>query len=443
MKLKRLYIILKVKMRKWRKIEKINKFIEKIEKLRNPVLKFLLQSDMIRFILIYLKESIFYSNKFVEYKVKDIKSYCKDKGYNIRVVEQRKIRQVCKPAYFGICEEKIIEKESPDIYIAELEEVVVTGANTFLIGECYCLYDLAMYDKERRYDLRFESLIKINNKKACVAEKKKATPIEELAEAICLVGIASYNYYHITVEILSRLAYVDEIMEYQKLPILVDSVVESIPQFARLLEFLNTKKHPVIYLGNRKRIKVKKLIYPSYNTWMPVNIHKHGMMKPEDFLIANSAIWNIRRGVLQDKTIDEERANRKIFISRRNNKTKRLVNEDKIAQLFSEYGFDIIYPEEISLEEQIKIYMHTKYFACTTGAALTNIIYAPSSAHVICIIPREYGFCLYSTIAHLLGQRCTFLNAKVVSKNEALSSDDFVLKEEECKRFLRNLYDDK
>lgn len=441
MRIKRQYIKLKVKIRKWRRNEKLNAFVKKIEKLRNPIVKCLSRSDIIRFILIYLRESIFYSNKFATYMVKDIRSYCKEKGYNIRIVEQRKVRQVCKPAYFGICEEEIAEKESPDIYIAELEDIVVTGANTFLIGDNCCLYDLATYDQEQRYDLRFESLIKIDSKKACIAEKKKAMPIEEISEAICLVGLASYNYYHITVEILSRLAYVNEVAEYQNLPILIDSVVENVPQFTRLLELLNTKKHPVVYLGNRKRIKVKRLIYPSYNTWMPVNIRKHGVMRPEDFLLSTSAIWNIRRSVLQDRTIDEEKANRKIFISRRNNKTKRLVNEEKIAQIFIQHGFEIMYPEEMSFEEQIDIYVHAKHFACTTGAALTNIIYAPLCAHVICIIPREYGFCLYSTIAHLLGQRCTFLDAKVVSKNEALSSDDFILEEECCKRFLGTLHD--
>lgn len=427
------YIIMKRIIKKWRKNKTFDKCVQKTFRIVKKV-------DNLMFILLYLREMLLYNNNVMKkYPVKSTIDYCIEKGYHYIIIEEERERQVCKPSYFELCEEEVITKKSPQIYIAELENIKVVGSNSYLIGDNYCLYDLITYDGANRYDLRFESLIKINNKEAVIAEKKNLIISEIIPKAICLVGVAAYNYYHITVEILSRLIYLDTIQEYRKLPIIVDSVVREIPQFIGLLDLINEYNHPIIYLGDRKYIQVQKLIYPSNNTWMPVNLRKHEAMKPEDFLLSSLAIWNIRTNVLMGIDLNKMNVNKKIFISRRNNKTRRLVNEEKIAALFVSHGFEIMYPEELSFKEQIQIYAQTKCFACTTGAALTNIIYASNDAHIICIIPKQYEFCLYSTIAYILGQKCTFLDAEVVEKNETLSNDDFILNEEQCERFLNTL----
>jgi len=419
--------------------DKVNEIRRKHEKVDDRIVDFLGKFDGIMTCLLYFREMLFFDNRRLgNYPTKSIKTYCNEKKHPYHCIETANMREICIPAYFEKSKEKIVHKKSPEIYVAEMKDIIITGGNSFLIGDNCCLYDLITTDTEKRYDLSFESLLHINGKRAIVAEHGKDEILDEIAEGICLVGVASYNYYHVTVEILSRLPYVDRIEEYRDKPLLVDSVLKEVPQYMELLNRINKYNHPIIYIENRKRIKVKKLIYPSYNSWMPINIRKHGMMKAEDFLLSKSAIWNIRENI-QDKENLQERCEKKVFISRRNNKNKRLVNEERIIPIFQKYGFEIVYPEEMTFQEQIELYGKTKYFACTTGAALTNIIYTANNAHIICIIPQKFGFCLYSTIAHLLGQKCTFLDAKITSSSTTLSKDDFILEESYCERFLNQL----
>lgn len=75
----------------------------------------------------------------------------------------------------------------------------------------------------------------------------------------------------------------------------------------------------------------------------------------------------------------------------------------------------------------------------TSGAALTNIIYCQEGANIICIIPEEYNFQMYSTIAYMLNLNPIFLDAKVVYRTAYTASDLFELDLEYCERFLKNI----
>lgn len=390
-------------------------------------------------ILLYMREMLFFHNYRIGFfKIQNIKTYCANNDYVYRLVETSMEREICKPDIFEIEKEKIEKANSPEIYIAELRNITVTGGNSFLLSGKYCMYDLINEDKEGRFDLSFESLLYISKKRAIVALYNSLRQRNVIEEGIFLIGAASYNYYHFTVEILSRLAYVDQYEVYRKLPIIVDCIIKEVPQYRELLERFNVFKHTIIYINTRENILVKKLIYPSPCTWMPINICKHGMMMQQDFALAKSGIWNIRNRMQKDSEKNSI-GYKKIFISRRNNINKRLVNEEDIVNLFKKYDFEIVYPEEMSMQEQLDMFSHTAYFACTTGAALTNIIYSASNTHVICIIPERFGFYLYSTIAHLLGIKCTFLDAIVTNSSITLSQDSFKLDETYCERFLKTI----
>jgi len=433
-------LLIKQTMKQWRKNKYFDIFINIIEYIREIIERPIRNTDFLMTICAYWREILEYGNcKFIKYPVKRVEDYCRENHLRYLVLKKSEICKIKEPQYFEEQEEVVTTKEAPDIYIAELKDARITSGNSYIISEGCCLYDLATYDVDNRYDLRYEALIKVDKNIAVIAEKSKPKKLEKIPVAISLSGLASYNYFHITIEILSRLINIDQYEEYREFPILFDDVVKKIPQYQQLLERINQYNHPCIYLKPRESVLVERLIYPSYHTWMPVNIRKHGMMRPEDFLIADSAVFNMRNTILKTQKISETYSNKKIFISRRNNKMMRLMNEASIAEIFKSYGFEILYPEDMDITEQIRVYSHASILAGATGAAFTNIIYAPQNAKIICIIPKEYHFYLFSTIAHIIGQECIYLSAKVKKKGEALSDDLFYLDEKVCARFLQSL----
>jgi len=373
--------------------------------------------------------------KIKSFTLKSVKDYSDENDLQYKILEGRQLRDVCIPRYFGDKDKpEIIKAMSPEIYIAELLDVTVLGANGHILAKNNCLYDMATYNN-KFFDLRFESLIDITNNKALVFINPEVAGTFEIA--IYLIGFATHNYYHVSLEVISRLQYVDSFEEYRSLPLLVDEVVLNTPQYKELLNAANKFNHPIIPLKRNQQYNVKKLIFPSHNTWMPINVKNRGDFKSEFSLIASSAVDYLRSLALQTK--EEVTGYRKLFISRKNMRGTRLINESETVELFRSYGFEIIYPEKMSFKEQVETFKYAKYIAGSSGAAFTNILYCPKNATIINIIPKEYNFCIYSTISHLLGIDCVFLDASVYKTRKNISAEFFSLDVDYCEGFLKSL----
>lgn len=369
------------------------------------------------------------------FRVTSVKAFCTSKKNKYIIIEEEQYRDVWKPRYFGSSEnEEQKQFLSPEIYIAELENVSVIGGSAAIIAVEYCLYDMAANDEDNRYDLRFPSFKAIDKNYVILGSVNSNQVIEE---AISLLGAAAFNYYHATVELLSRIQYIDSFEEYRSIPLLIDEVILNTPQYADILKILNKFNHPIIFIKQNNMHRVKRLVFPSYNTWMPINIREGETLIPEDFLIASSAIKYLRENVLAGK--ESNVGYRKVFISRKNSSNVRLCNEEDVIDLFKQYGFEVIYPEELSFSEQVEIFSKAEYVAGTSGAAFTNIIYCPQNATIISIAPKKYDFYLYSTISRLLGLECSFLDAKIVYKKKLPSGEYFQMDLNYCNDFLRSL----
>ena len=372
--------------------------------------------------------------KLNSYQIISVKEFCSKNNLKYLVVEKEQTREVCIPNYYGYREgESIRTAISPEIYIAELTDAEIIGANSFIIADDYCLYDMATMDDKKRYDLRWESLKTID--KNNIALVMSINSNQTLEEAIFLIGFASSNYFHFTIELLSRLKHIDFFEEYRQIPLLIDEIVFEIPQFIELLQTINKYNHPIILIERQYRYKVKRLIFPAYNTWMPINVNDGESLIYKDFIVANSGIEYIRNTVLKERNLE---GNRKIFVSRKNH-SQRIANEKEVVELFSQYGFEIIYPEELTFYEQVQLFSSAKYVAGSTGAAFTNIIYCPHKITFICIMPKEYNFYMYSTIGRIVQLNIVFLDARVIKKGMKISGNRYELDLNYCKEFLKTL----
>ena len=89
------------------------------------------------------------------------------------------------------------------------------------------------------------------------------------------------------------------------------------------------------------------------------------------------------------------------------NKDSRIKNKSDVEKLFESNGFIIVYPEDLSFEEQIYYYLHAKIFACFSGTLAHNALFCnENSVNILEIgdmrsknrpIPmQEYIYELYS-----------------------------------------------
>ena len=383
-----------------------------------------------------------FTQKSKIYMVIGVKEICKVYHFEYKIIEKEKTRLVFIPDYYnGNINEKVISEQSPEIYMAELKDCIVVGESSAIIYENYCIFDMAAFDKEERYDLRFGTIRNISNNIAIIETKEAGRKIDK---AISLVGYAPFNYYHTTVELLTKLYYCDLFEEYNELPIIVDSKLSEINQYKQLLDILNEKKHPIIVLKKGESIKVNSLIFFSGGTWFPINFKQGEQFQTKDFMISESILFYLRKKVLTYFKINHDNTGkpRKIFISRKNTDNSRLVNEKEVQKICTDYNFEVVYPETMSLREQVNLFSTAEYILGATGAAFTNLIYASPKTKVLCIIPKEFEYYGYSTIAHILGLKCLFIDAKVVENRKHLSTKKYKVNINEFTNLMKKLLEE-
>jgi len=395
--------------------------------------KKMVQNDYVDIFVIFLRGYLNYKHKKnVQYfPICGVKEYVSNYSSEtfIHVLEKGMKREVCIPEYFEKSEEKIYIFHSPDIYVANVYNVEIIAGSAVVLAEGRLLNDAVSYDKENRIDIRYGAIKKVFRKGALIEIDKD---IEEIQGGIDLIGAASFNYYHLVVEILSRLTFIDEFEKYREYPILVDEIVLQIPQFSAALECINKYNHKVISLKKNKRYKVCDMLLPSSNVWLPINLYDREKTKVEDFMIAETVLRNIRNAL---NLYTERKPWRKVFVSRKNTTAVRLKNEERIREIFAQEGFEIVHTEEMTFAQQIECFGQAKCVVAATGAALTNIIFCQPGTIIGCIIPSYGRFYTYSTIAHLIGLRPLFLDAEIVELTPYVSMDKFVLDEGYAKRY--------
>ena len=395
------------------------------------------------------KHVIFWRCSFLEWKnfglftkktnLISMKDYVKNE--NLYIVEKAIKRNVYIPEYFGLSDSKIVEVDSSDIYIAELNNVSIMSGCGAIFTKKGCILDILANDKSNRYDYVSAPICRFHNNKIHYRYNGKET----INRGIMLVGVAPFNYYHFTYEILSRLEYIEERYEDKSIPILVDGRALNVAQQKELFDIINRFNRPYICLKENILYKVNELIYPSMNTWFPVNVTENGNNIPEDFAVAESAVNNIRKTVLTKKypstnELKKDVLPKKIFISRKDTLNSRLINEDEVTKLFEEYGFKTVLTADMSFREQVELFENVDVVAAMSGAALANICYCRPDTKMICIIPKEINFYLYSTLANICGLQSIFLDARVVEKMENYALSKYKVDENYCRSLLDRLY---
>lgn len=378
-------------------------------------------------------DSWLHKKKLIHMKVESIEQYCEihldDK---IIEIEPSQYRPVYEAPYFELSEGKEYQFRSPSIYVAFLHNVNAIGATGWVLTDEGLLCDALKYDVDHRIDFRSGPIKRTENDKAWVEVNQNTL---ELERAINLCGTAAVNYYHFTVEILSRLGYVNQLEEADGIPILVDEEVRMYSQLEQLLKVINSNRE-VIYVPSGIRIRAKLLIQPSMNTWMPFNVKSREMFQISDNLVAKSGLENIR---LHAEQYIKKQTMKKIFISRTKSNALRVANESAITRIFSAAGFEIVFAETLSYIEQIELFSTVKCIVGASGAALTNILYCHPGTVVGCIVPKEYDFCIYSTMAYLLGCNLLFANPDIIYRGTCIGEDKYEMSEKQCEKYIEEI----
>ena len=79
-------------------------------------------------------------------------------------------------------------------------------------------------------------------------------------------------------------------------------------------------------------------------------------------------------------------AHRRLFVSRAHTDPSRSVlNRAEIEQIAASYGYEIIYPEQMTIEEQIELFSEASQLVGEYGSGLHNSVFMPSGSVILAL----------------------------------------------------------
>ncbi|MEI6890996.1 MAG: glycosyltransferase family 61 protein [Pontiella sp.] len=177
----------------------------------------------------------------------------------------------------------------------------------------------------------------------------------------------SENYFHWTLDSVPRLSLLqhmdDEIDAYY--------INNRSPFHREWLGMLGIPEKKIFPADPERHIQATELIVPSFNGLA-------GLPSPEGLDFVRSFM------------LPAKKEGKRIYISRSGARRRRLLNENEILPILKKYGFKTVYPGEMTLAEQMKLFASASIVVSPHGAELTNLAYCPAGTTVIELLSPYY-----------------------------------------------------
>jgi hypothetical protein len=136
----------------------------------------------------------------------------------------------------------------------------------------------------------------------------------------------------------------------------------------------------------------------------------------------------VRRRALEnlDESAVNMSANSRIFLSRQGAEHRKILNFDEISEVLKEYGFSIVRPEELSVQEEVYLFSEADVIAGVAGSNIAGIIFS-SDATLVEILPVYMP--VYHTLANEmnLNYRCIYNDPSDIDLKDSDQHKNMVL----------------
>lgn len=111
---------------------------------------------------------------------------------------------------------------------------------------------------------------------------------------------------------------------------------------------------------------------------------------------------------------------RRFFVSRRSDK-RSCANGEVVEAIFAEYGFEIVFPEDYSLGEQVQLFRGAEAIGGYAGSGLFQIAFVPEPTHVVMVRAMSYTPRNENLMAAVNGHRIDAVVCRAEGKGVQLS----------------------
>lgn len=155
---------------------------------------------------------------------------------------------------------------------------------------------------------------------------------------------------------------------------------------------------------------------------------------------------NLLRKVVLTNTYDSTMSKKyeRIYITRKNAKLRRLINEEEIWPILNENRFHILEMENLKWEDQVNILRHCKILVGVHGAGLTNMIWMPKESKILEIRVKKthfYNNC-YWKLSNALSHDYYYLLCESAGNHNDKGDDDLLINTLSIETILKHISND-
>jgi hypothetical protein len=171
-------------------------------------------------------------------------------------------------------------------------------------------------------------------------------------------------YYHGLLEIVPRLHVAQKMGMGAKFPVYVDASKPFMKECLRALKIDN-----IIDASQHPRIQAAKMIVPCYE------INSFDSIPERSVALLNDLFPKpLSNAVIPDG---------KLYLSRRQVGRRNIVNEREVSDFLKAQGFETVFPENFSIQEQAELFRRAKFIAGPSGGAFTNIAFCNAGTTIL------------------------------------------------------------
>ncbi len=211
---------------------------------------------------------------------------------------------------------------------------------------------------------------------------------------------SAHNYYHWLVDALPRFLVLKEEMKQKNISLLLP---ETCGKYV-LAIMKHFELNDITFIKKDSYFDAQNILLPSYTVGS-------GHIHP--------AYVNLVREHLLTRISSTNSADR-IYVSRSRQKARRIHNEKEVMEVVTSFGFEIIYFEDLSFEEQVKLVRNTKILVTSHGANMTNSMFMPDNSKVLEILRGDKPNFCYWALAEVTKKKYYYHFAKVVGNDHLL-----------------------
>ena len=270
------------------------------------------------------------------------------------------------------------EHESPEAFVAVIPKGRVWGSSGAIITP----------DDQLLVDLSPEHIDSIEDHS--IFGQFKLPPVQYIQGKVAVLSVVgSQGYFHWMFDVLPR---INLLLRSQVDWNSIDKFILSschLPFQKETLAKVGIPKDRIIESRNYPHVKADQLLVPSL-------AGKTGNMP-------DWACNFIRDKFLVDNNDKKSELPRRIYISRAQANTRRLLNEDELMNFLNQLGFRRVFLESLSVAEQALLFANAEVIVAPHGAGLTNLVFCKSGTKVIEIFSPQYVNVCYWSLSNQVG----------------------------------------